>query len=122
MSKRFRKLSPTLYESKYHVVFCPKYRHRIFKDEVAEYTKQQIVNQLRQKEGLEVIELNVQSDHVHLLMWMPPKYSVSDVMGYLKGKLGLKLFQRYERFGERFWGRHLWGRGYCVSTTGLDEE
>lgn len=122
MSKRFRKLSHTLYECKYHIVFCPKYRHRIFVDEIGEYTKQQVYKLLGQKDGVEVIELNVQKDHVHMVMWMPPKYAVSEVMGYLKGKLAMRLFQRYERFGRQYWGRHLWGRGYCVSTVGLDEE
>ena|SRR5215203_1846651 len=122
MSKRFRKLSHTLYECKYHLIFCPKYRHRILKDEIREYVKREIVNLLRQKDGIEIIEMNVQTEHVHLVMWMPPKYAVSEVMGYLKGKLAIRLFQRYERIGKRFWGRHLWSRGYCVSTIGINEE
>ena len=122
MSKRFRKLSHTLYECKYHLIFCPKYRHRILKDEIGEYTRREIVNLLRQKDGIEIMEMNVQAEHVHLVMWMPPKYAVSEVMGYLKGKLAIRLFQRYERIGKRFWGRHLWSRGYCVSTIGINEE
>ena len=122
MSKRFRKLSHTLYECKYHVVFCPKYRYRIFKDEVAEYTRQQIHQLLRQKAGLEALELNVQAEHIHLVMWLPPKYAVSEVLGYVQGKLATRLFRRFERFGRQYWGRHLWGRGYCVSTVGLNEE
>ncbi len=122
MSKRFRKLSHTLYECKYHLIFCPKYLHRILKDEIGEYTKREIVNLLRQKDGIEVIELNVQIDHVHLVVWIPPKYAISNVMGYLKGKLAIRLFQRYERLGKRLWGRHLWSRGYCVSTIGINEE
>ncbi len=122
MSKRFRKLSHTLYECKYHVVFCPKYRYRIFQDEVSAYVKQQVERLLGQKEMIEVLELNVQADHIHMVVWIPPKYAVSEVMGYLKGKLAMRLFQRYERFGRQYWGRHLWARGYCVSTVGLDEE
>ncbi len=122
MSKRFRKLSHTLYECKYHVVFCPKYRYRIFEDAVGQYTHQQVYRLLGQKEGVEVLELNVQKDHVHMVSWIPPKYAVSEVMGYLKGKLAMRIFQRYERFGRQYWGRHLWARGYCVSTVGLDEE
>ncbi len=122
MSKRFRKLSHTIYECKYHLVFCPKYRRRILKDEIKEYARREIENLLRQKEGVEIIELNVQSDHVHLVVWIPPKYAVSEVMGYLKGKLAIRIFQRYERLGKQFWGRHLWGRGYCVSTIGIDEQ
>ena len=68
------------------------------------------------------MELNVQPDHIHLVLSIPPKYAVSTVMGYLKGKLALRLFQRYERLGRKYWGRHLWSRGYCISTVGLDEE
>jgi len=119
---RFKRLSHSLYECKYHVVFCPKYRYRIFKDGVGEYTQQQVYRLCQQKDQVEVLELNVQPDHVHLVVSLPPKYAVSEFMGYLKGKLALRLFQRYEHLGRRYWGRHLWSRGYCVSTIGLDEE
>jgi putative transposase len=68
MSSRFRRLSHTIYECKYHIVFCPKYRFRIFKDEIAEYTKQQAYILCRQKESVEIMELNVQVDHIHLVM------------------------------------------------------
>ncbi len=121
MSKRFRRLSHSIYECKYHLVFCPKYRRPILKDEIREYVRGEIANLLRQKEGIEIIEMNVQSDHIHLIVWIPPKYAVSAVMGYLKGKLAIRLLQKYERLGKQFWGRHLWGRGYCVSTVGIDE-
>ena len=114
--KRFKRLSHSLYECKYHVVFCPKYRFRIFTDDIAEYTRQQIYQLCRQKELVEALELNVKPDHIHLVMSIPPRYAVSTVMGYLKGKLALKLF------GRKYWGRHLWARGYCVSTIGLNEE
>jgi putative transposase len=92
------------------------------KDEIREYVRGEISNLLRQKEGIEIIEMNVQSDHIHLIVWIPPKYAVSAVMGYLKGKLAIRLLQRYEKLGKQFWGRHLWGRGYCVSTIGIDEQ
>ena len=122
MSKRFKKLSHTLYECKYHIVICPKYRFKIFKDEIAEYTKQQLYLFSKQKELVEILELNIQEDHIHMVIEIPPKYAISGIMGFLKGKLSIRLFQRYERLGKRFWGRHLWSRGYCVSTVGLDEE
>jgi putative transposase len=118
----FKKLSHTLYQCQYHVVFCPKYRYRILANEVAAYTADQIYTLCRQKDLIDVVELNVQPDHVHLLLDVPPKYAVSSVMGFLKGKLALRVFQKYQRFGKQFWGRHLWSRGYCVSTVGLDEE
>jgi putative transposase len=119
---RFKKLSHTIYECKYHVIFCPKYRYRIFNGEIREYAKQQVYVLCKQKDLVEILELNLQQDHIHLVISIPPKYAVSEVMGYLKGKLSLRLFQRYERLGKRYWGRHLWSRGYCVSTVGLTEE
>jgi len=75
----------------------------------------------RQKDLVEVEELNVQADHVHAILSVPPKYAISDLMGFLKGKMALNLFHRYEKLGKQYWGRHLWSRGYCVSTVGLDE-
>ena len=122
MSKRFKKLSHTLYECKYHIVFCPKYRHRILKEDIAIYAEQQVYLLCSQKDLVEVLELNIQEDHIHAVISLPPKYSVSSFMGFLKGKLSLRLFQKYDRLKKRYWGRHLWSRGYCVSTVGLDEE
>jgi putative transposase len=122
MTRKFNKLSHSLYECKYHIVFCPKYRYRIMKDGVGETVRQQIYSLCRNKEGIEVLELNIQVDHVHLVVSIPPKYAVSSFMGYLKGKLAIRLFQQYKHLGKRYWGQHLWSRGYCVSTIGLDEE
>ena len=122
MKSNLKKLSHTLYECKYHIVFCPKYRHRILKGEIADYCRREFYNQIRQKELVEVLELSVQHDHIHTVLSIPPKYSVSSIMGFVKGRLSLAMFRRYERIGKRFWGRHLWSRGYCVSTIGLDEE
>ena len=122
MSRRFRKLSHTLYECKYHIAFCPKYRFRIFDDRIGEYARQQLYFFSRQKDLVEIMELNIQNDHIHMVASIPPKYSISSMMGFLKGKLSMNLFQRYERMGKKFWGRHLWSRGYCVSTVGLDED
>ena len=122
MSKRFKKLSHSIYECKYHIIFCPKYRHRIFDGEIAEYTRQQIYQLLRQKDSVEVLELNIQPYHIHLVIDIAPTYAVSMLMGHLKGKLSFSLFSRYERLGRRYWGRHLWARGYCAMTVGIDEE
>ena len=73
-------------------VFCPKYRYRVFRDEIAAYTQEQIYALCRQREGVDVLELNIQPDHIHLVPSIPPKYVVSNLMGYLKGKLALRLF------------------------------
>ena len=122
MPRQFKRLSHSVYECKYHIVFCPKYRYKILRDEMAEYVRQQIYTLCRQKEGVEVLELQVQPDHVHVVVSIPPKYAVSNIMGFLKGKLAIRLFARYERLKRRYWGRHFWSRGYCVSTIGLDED
>ena len=118
----FRKLSHSIWECKYHIVFCPKYRYRIFDDQIGEHAKRQVYQLARQKDLVEIEELNVQPDHVHAILSVPPKYAISDMMGFLKGKMALNLFHRYQKLGKQYWGRHLWSRGYCVSTIGLDED
>ncbi len=122
MPRQFSKLSHSLYECKYHVVFCPKYRYKILDTVVSKYVHQEIYRLCNQKDGVEILELNVQIDHVHLVVSIPPKYAVSRFMGYLKGKLALRLFDRFPQLRKRYWGQHVWSRGYCVSTVGLDEE
>lgn len=122
MKSNFLKLSHSIFECKYHIVTCPKYCYRIFKGEIAEYSKREMCALAKQKDLVEMLELNVQFDHIHLVLSIAPKYSVSSIMGFLKGKLAINLFKRYERIGKRYWGRHLWSRGFCVSTIGLDED
>jgi putative transposase len=122
MTRQFKKLAHSLYECKYHVVFCPKYRYKILESDVAKYVVQQIHLLSSQKDGVEIIEINVQPDHVHLVVTIPPKYAVSQYMGFLKGKLALRLFDQFPQLRKKYWGQHVWSRGYCVSTIGLDEE
>ncbi len=122
MARQFKKLTHLLYECKYHIVFCPKYRYKILQDEIAKYVERQIYVLCSQKDGIEVIEINVQPDHVHLIVSIPPKYAVSQIMGFLKGKLALRLFDHYPQLRKKYWGQHVWSRGYCVSSVGLDEE
>lgn len=100
MTQRFKRLSHSIYECKYHIVFCPKYRYRIFKDEIGEYARQQVYQLCGQKEQIEVLELNV-------LVSIGPKYAVSEFMGYLKGKKALRLFQEYESLGRSPMGERL---------------
>lgn len=122
MPKQFKMLAHSIYECKYHIVFCPKYRYRMLKGDIAETVRQEIYKLCSQKEDTEVLELNIQEDHVHMVVWISPKYAVASFIGYIKGKLAIKLFNMYEKLSRRYWGRHLWSRGYCVSTIGLDEE
>jgi putative transposase len=118
----FRKLSHSIWECKYHIVFCPKYRYRMFEGQIGEYAKQQVYHLTRQKDLVQAEEISVQPDYVHTILSAPPKYAISDMMGFLKGKMSLNLFHRYKRLGRRYWGHHLWSRGYCVSTVGLNED
>ena len=104
MTQRFRRLSHSLYECKYHIVFCPKYRYRIFKEAIGEYAKQQVYQLCKQKEQVEVLELNVQPDHVHLVVTIPPKYAVSEFMGYLKGKMAIRLVPTVRKSGATILG------------------
>jgi len=120
--QRFKKLSHSIYECKYHVVFCPKYRYKILEGEVGNYVEKLLYRLVEQKDKIEIIELNVQVDHVHMVIEIPPKYQVSNIVGYLKGKVAIRMFEKYKSIGKQYWGRHFWSRGYCVSTVGLDEE
>ena len=94
----------------------------MLRDELADYVKREIYTLCSHKDGIEVIEANVQADHVHLVVSIPSKYAVSNLMGYLKGKLAIRVFNRFEHLRQRYRSGHLWSRGYCVSTVGLDEE
>jgi len=84
---RFKKLSHTIFECKYHVVFCPKYRFRIFRGDICEYTRQQIYSLCGQKDLVEVLELNIQEDHIHVVLSIPRKFSVSSFMGFFEGQI-----------------------------------
>ncbi len=119
---RFRKLSHTIWHCQYHIVWTPKYRFRILEGEVAQEVSRCIRSFSTQKE-CEVIELNVQKDHIHLIVMIPPKLSVSDYMGITKGRTAIRVFNKFPILKNRpYWGNSFWSRGYCVDTIGLDEE
>jgi putative transposase len=103
-------------------VWCPKYRYRILRGNIARFVEQKI-RALCEWKRAEVMELSVQEDHVHLVVSIPPKVSISELLGILKGKTAIKLLKSYPGMREKpYWGNHFWSRGYCVSTIGLDEE
>ncbi len=119
---RFKKISHVIYQCKYHIVWCPKYRFRILKGAVAHFVEETIRSLCVWKK-IEIVEMNVQEDHVHIILDIPPRYSISDVLGILKGKTAIKLFKSYPGLKKKpYWGNHFWSRGYCVSTIGIDEE
>jgi len=119
---RFKKLSHAIWHCKYHFVWVPKYRYRVLKGEVAKEVYNCIQLFSGQK-GCEVIELNVQVDHVHLISMVPPKVSISDIMGILKGRTAIRVFKQFSYLKKKpYWGNHFWAPGYCVDTVGLNEE
>ena len=119
---KYRKASHVVYKCDYHIVWVPKYRFRILKGAIKELVEQDI-RMLCEWKGCIVEELNVQEDHVHLLVSVPPKISISQLMGILKGKIAIKLFKSYPKLKEKpYWGNHFWARGYFVNTVGLDED
>ena len=121
MSK-YKKLSHVAYKCDYHIVWVPKYRFRVLKGAIKELVQHDI-KMLCQWKSCEVEELSVQEDHIHLLVSVPPKVSISKLMGTLKGKIAIKLFKSYPKLREKpYWGNHFWARGYFVSTVGLDED
>ncbi len=121
MSK-YKKLAHVIYKCDYHIVWVPKYRLRILTGTIRDLVDSDI-RMLCEWKNSEVVELNVQDDHIHLVVSVPPKVSISSLMGVLKGKIAIKLFKSYPDLKKKpYWGNHFWARGYFVSTVGLDEE
>ena len=119
--KQFNKLAHAVWQCKYHVVWCPKYRFKILKGEIGKSVRD-IIKQLTEWRGIDIIEGNVQEDHIHIVLSIPPKYSISETVGFLKGKSAIKIFDMHTELKRRYWGRHFWAKGYCVSTIGLNED
>ena len=121
MSK-YKKLSHVVYKCDCHIVWVPKYRVRIITGVVKELIEQDIKT-LSESKGCEIEEMNVQQDHIHLIVSIPPRLSVSEYMGILKGKLAIKLFKSYPQLKKKpYWGNHFLAREYFVNTIGINEE
>ena len=119
---RYRKLSHVIYKCEYHIVFVPKYRYRILEGAIKEFVEKEIKVLCEWKDVI-IEEMNIQKDHIHLVLSIPPKISISDFVGFLKGKLAIKLFKSFPWMKNKpYWGNHFWARGYFVSTVGIDEE
>ena len=119
---RFRKLSHTIWHCQYHMVWVPKYRYRILTGLVAEEVER-CIRAFAERLGAEIVELNIQEDHVHLLVLVPPKVSISEFMGIVKGRTAIRVLNKFRHLKRKpYWGNHFWARGYCVDTVGLDAE
>lgn len=110
-------LSHTTWNCKYHVVFAPKYRRKIIYGQIKKDVAN-ILSMLCKRKEIEIIEAECCRDHVHMLIKIPPKYSVSQIMGYLKGKSSLMIFDRHANLKYKYGNRHFWCRGYYVDTAG----
>ena len=119
--KDINSLEHTSWRYQYHIVFAPKYRRM----EIYGQIKQDIgviLRKLCQQKGVEIIEARACPDHIHMLISIPPKYSVSQIMGYLKGKSSLMIFDQFANLKYKYGNRHFWCRGYYVDTVGRNKE
>ena len=114
-------LSQTRWNCKYHVVFIPKYRRKEIYGKLR-MDIGRIIRQLCEYKGVEIVEAHACSDHIHMLVKIPPKIAVSNFMGYLKGKSSLMIFERHANLKYKYGNRNFWAKGYFVSTVGLNAE
>ena len=119
--REWQSLSHVRWYCRYHVVFVPKYRKRAIFGSLRKAIGG-ILRQLCEQEGVELVEGHALSDHVHLCLSIPPKYSVANTVGFLKGKSAIRIHRDFLGRERNFTGYHFWARGYCVSTVGLDEQ
>jgi len=115
--QNYRKTSHTTYDCKYHIVWITKYRKKILSGLIAERARELIRGICKEYE-VEIIKGHLSLDHIHLFVSVPPHISLSKLVQYLKGKSSYKLLQENKILSKQFWGRHLWGRGYFVATSG----
>ena len=114
-------LSHTAWNCKYHIVFAPKYRRQIIYGKIKTDIGK-ILRELCERKEIEILEATLCKDHVHMLVSIPPKHSVSSIMGYLKGKSSLMIFDRHANLKYKYGNRHFWCRGYYVDTVGKNKK
>ena len=114
-------LSHTKWNCKYHIVFAPKYRRQVVYRQIKADIGR-IIRQLCEMKKVEIIEAEACPDHIHMLLKIPPKYSVSQIMGYLKGKSSLMIFDRHANLKYKYGNRTFWARGYYVDTVGRNKK
>ena len=114
-------LAHTKWECKYHIVFAPKYRRQVIYGKIKADIGQ-MLRKLCEYKGIEIIEAEACKDHIHMLVSIPPKFSVAQIMGYLKGKSSLMIFEKNANLKYKYGNRHFWCRGYYVSTVGANKK
>ncbi len=118
--QNWQSLSHVRWECKYHVVIVPKYRKKVLYGKIRRGVGE-IIRDLCKQKRIKLIEGHLMPDHIHMCLSVPPKYSISFVIGFLKGKSAVRIHREIMN-NKRVTGLHFWSRGYCVSTVGLDEE
>ena len=114
-------LAHSKWNCKYHIVFAPKYRRMVIYKQIKTDIGR-ILRKLCEQKGVEIIEAEACHDHIHMLLSIPPKYSVAQTMGYLKGKSSLMIFDRHANLKYKYGNRHFWCRGYYVDTVGKNKK
>ena len=114
-------LAHTKWNCKYHIVFAPKYRRQVIYEQIRADIGR-ILRELCERKGVTILEAEACPDHIHMFVEIPPKYSVAEIMGYLKGKSSLMIFDRHANLKYKYGNRHFWCRGYYVDTVGKNEK
>jgi len=117
---KYRRQSHSVYDCRYHFVWVTKYRFRIIDKEI-ETALKWIIKEVCDWKEMEILEGSVGEEHIHLYLSIPPKHSLSDCMKWIKGKSAERLFKKFPKLEKQYWGRHLWARGYFVSTVGITD-
>jgi putative transposase len=120
---KFRKSAHAIYKTEYHLVWIPRYRRKVFVKGVKEYTEKLLFHVPELDPDIEVIKVNVQEDHIHMVVVIPPKYAVARVVQYIKSQSAKALKAKFPFLKETYFSREgIWSRGYCVSSIGLNEK
>ena len=121
MKNEIKHLTHSTYRCQYHIVFAPQYRRKVIYGQLRADIGQ-ILRKLCEQKGVEIIEANAMPDHIHMLVSIPPHISISQFMGYIKGKSTLMIFDRHANLKYKYGSRHFWCRGYYVDTVGRNEK
>ena len=113
-----KRASHAVYDTAYHLVWCPKYRKKIFADETIRERAGQVINEICEEYGIEILEKEVAIDHVHLLVSFPPRLSIGDVVRIIKSISAREMFREFPRIKKRLWAGELWEDGYFARTIG----
>ena len=113
-----KRTSHAVYDAVYHLVWCPKYRKKIFEDKEIRERAKQLINEISEEYGMEIEEMEIAKDHVHILISFPPKYAIGQVVRMIKSISARELFREFPRIKKRLWAGELWEDGYFARTVG----